>query len=358
MFFKLLKIENMIPIVKMPPLSIIAFLMLFCSKITFSQTILPLNTPETPVEIVVWHKQTYLVTTQNIYVVEKKALKNVYHSTAKILATVATKSNFWLATKDGLLTTNEVSNEALKFQKTSFLSQKTDFIALVSDPTKADQIWVATRDNGVYILNPNTEPHLMMNVLMLNDIAVTSPSDYWMGTDAGLVHRVNGQSFKYNEEGVAGFEIPDNIVDHLYIVANKLIVQMPEPLSIFTLSGEKTESHGTDLGFIGKKGNVLFDACALSDGSILFATAEGLTLLPQKLLSEEGGHHTGFHEVFAEADRHEARRIELSDLGFKSLDKDFRFKKICLDNQGNIWLASENMLFSCSMKKLARLIEK
>lgn len=348
----------MMPIVKMHPLSIIVFFMLFCTKTMFSQTVLSLNSPETPVEIVVWHKQTYFVTTQNIYVVEKKTLKNVYHSTAKILATVATKSNFWLATKDGLLTTNDPSKDVLPFQKSVFPSDKTDFIALVSDPTKTDQIWVATRDNGIFVLNPNTEPHLMMNVLMLNDIAVTSPSDYWMGTDAGLVHRVNGQSFKYNEEGVAGFEIPDNIVDHLYIAANKLIVQMPDPLSIFTLAGEKTESHGTNLGFIGKKGNTIFDACALPDGSILFATAEGLTLLPQKLLSEDEAHHTGFHEVFAEANRPEARRIELSDLGFKSLDKNFRFKKIYADNQGNIWLASENTLFSCSLKKLSRLIEK
>ena len=90
---------------------------------------------------------------------------------------------------------------------------------------------------------------------------------------------------------------------------------------------------------------------------MLFATAEGLTFLSQKLLSDENN-HTGFHEVFAEADRHEAQRLNLADLGIKSMGNDLKVKKIYRDSHDNIWFATENTVFSYPLKKLKRLVAK
>ena len=153
-----------------------------------------------------------------------------------------------MATGAGLFVANStILTDNTAFKKRQLPTDKTDFVALKTDPT-SPQIWVATRDNGIYIVNDSTEK-LMSKALFVNDIAVVSPADYWIGTDAGLVHRVSGETIRYAEEGVAGFEIPDNIVEKLHIInGEKLVVQMSGPLSIFHLSGEKNVSARRQFG--------------------------------------------------------------------------------------------------------------
>ncbi len=322
----------------------------------FAQTQRDLPTAEKTIEIVEFQRQIFLVTEHAVYLADKKEVRKVFQSESTIKAAVATKNFFCLATGAGLFTANAaIITDNTTFKKRQLPTDKTDFVALRADPT-SPQIWVATRDNGIYIINDSTEK-LMLKALFVNDLAVVSPADYWIGTDAGLVHRVGGETIRYAEEGVAGFEIPDNIVEKLHIInGEKLVVQMSGPLSIFHLAGEKTSAHGVNLGFIGTKGNAIFDLKGLSDGAVLAATAAGLTHLPKHILADEH-EHQGFHEIFSEADRHEATKMDLENLGFKKDNAPTVVKKILLDSRQTIWLATDGKLLSIKAKKLFQLLK-
>jgi ligand-binding sensor domain-containing protein len=339
------------------PLSITLIFSLFLGQnATLAQTQMTLPTAEKPIDIIEFQRQIFLVTEHAVYVADKKEARKVFQSESSIKAAAATKNFLCVATGAGLFMANAaIISDNAPFKKRQLPTDKTDFVALKTDPT-APQIWVATRDNGIYIVNDSIEK-LMNKALFVNDIAVVSPADYWIGTDAGLVHRVGGETIRYAEEGVAGFEIPDNIVEKLHIInGEKLVVQMSGPLSIFHLSGEKTSAHGVNLGFIGTKGNAIFDLKGLPDGAVLAATAAGLTHLPKHILADEH-ENQGFHEIFSEADRHEATKLELSSLGFKNLEKSAIVKKILLDSSQNLWLATDGQLLSVKSKTIKRLLK-
>jgi hypothetical protein len=339
-------------------LSISLFSTLFLNQTTLlAQQQMTVPKAEMPVEVLEFKRQIFLVTEHTVFIVEKKGLRPVFQSENLIKAAAATKNMFCLATNSGLLTAQPTSLiENLTFTKRQLPTDKTDFIALFKDPS-AEQIWVGTRDNGIYIINDSTEK-LMIKALFVNDLAIVSPNDYWIGTDAGLVHRVAGETIRYAEEGVAGFEIPDNIVEKLHIInGEKLVVQMSDPLSIFHLAAEKTSAHGINLGFIGKKGNRVFDLKGLPDGAVLAATAAGLTHLPKHILADDH-EHQGFHEIFSEADRREATKIDLADLGFKTEATSIVIKKIFFDSRHNIWLAADGQLGHIKVKKLFQLLKQ
>jgi hypothetical protein len=314
-----------------------------------AQIQMPLPTAEKIIEWVSFHRQVLLITEHAIYQADKNTLRKVFDSESAIKVAVANQKQLFLGTEKGLLVSNAPKGAALTFQKQNLPTDKTDFVALRIDPV-SEQVWVATRDNGIYVIQ-DTTPKKILNALFVNDLAVISQNDYWVGTDAGLVHRVAGQTLRYAEEGVGGFEIPDNIVEKLYLCsAQKLVVQMSQPFSIFHLEGEQTAAHGVNIGFIGKKGNTIFDLKTLSDGSVLAATAEGLTHLPRHILADDH-EHEGFKEIFAAADRPEAQLLDWSKLGL-NIDKSCLFKKIFLDNQQNLWLAAEKQVVMVKVKKL------
>jgi ligand-binding sensor domain-containing protein len=339
------------------PLSITLIFSLFLGQnAALAQTQMTLPTAEKPIDIIEFQRQIFLVTEHAVYVADKKEARKIFQSESGIKAAAATKTLLCVATGAGLFVTNStIITDNTAFKKRQLPTDKTDFVALKTDPT-SPQIWVATRDNGIYIVNDSTEK-LMSKALFVNDIAVISPADYWIGTDAGLVHRVSGETIRYAEEGVAGFEIPDNIVEKLHIInGEKLVVQMSGPLSIFHLAGEKTSAHGVNLGFIGTKGNTIFDLKGLPDGAVLAATAAGLTHLPKHILADEH-EHQGFHEIFSEADRHEATKLDLGSLGFKNLEKSTIVRKILLDSRQNLWLATDGQLLSVKSKKVGLLVK-
>jgi hypothetical protein len=323
----------------------------FVTTETVAQNQMNLPVAEKPIEIIEFHRQILLITEHGIYLSDSKKIQKIFQSESPIQAAAATRTHLCLATKNGLLITNSPTAEKLVFLKQSLPNGIDDFVAVRTDPT-SEQIWVATRDNGIYILSDSV-PKKILNALFINDLAVLSKSDYWVGTDAGLIHQVAGQTFRYTEEGVAGFEIPDNIVEHLHLFyPQKLVVQMAQPLSVFHLEGEKTAAHGINIGFIGKKGNIIFDLNGLPNGGILATTAAGLTYLPRHILADDH-EKEGFHEIFTEADRPEAKLIPVTQLGL-NLDKSVIFQKVLVDSRKNIWLANETQLVVVKVKKLLR----
>ncbi|PJJ59701.1 hypothetical protein [Hymenobacter chitinivorans] len=247
-----------------------------------------LESQERPVALLSAGRTTYLITEHSIYQRQGRQFVRRYQSPALIRCALATDTLLWLGTQEGLRQLPTATWQAQPLPAAETAAQA-PITTLVQDA--AGTIWVGAAGYGVFQLQHG---HLLsqLSIPTINAGLVTADSSVWLATNLGL-HRWQHQRWtRYNEEGVANHEIPDNIVEKL-LPDNRgnVWVVMSSGISVFARPGaaEAGEEHLPTVRFIGRPGNDIYSVTYVPGQGHVFATAMGLLLLPAQPSGELAG---------------------------------------------------------------------
>lgn len=242
---------------------------------------LPTESPETPVALLSAGHTTYLVTEHSVFRREGRRFVRHYQSAAPIRCALATDTALWLGTRQGLQQLRLRTWQPQTLPATEAAAQA-PITALFRDA--AGTTWATADGYGAYTLHAG-RLESQLNVPTLNAGLATADSAVWLGTNIGLYRQHRGQWTRYNEEGVANHEIPDNIVEQLLLDnGGNLWVLMSEGISVFEAKSHAAdgESHLPTVRYLGRPGNAVHSVAYLPGQGHVFATAMGLLLLPAR----------------------------------------------------------------------------
>ena len=236
----------------------------------------PVAGREKPVALLHAGRETYLVTQQSVFRLEHRQFVRRYRSAAPIQRALATDTSLWLGTRRGveLLDRRRLTGRHLSLPSAADSARIT---ALLRDATGA--VWLGADGYGVFRL-AGRGPEPMLRTPAINAGLATADSSVWIGTNIGLSRWQHGQWTRYNEEGVANNEIPDNLVEQL-LADNRgnLWVLMSAGVSVFAGGGG---AEPPTVKFIGRPGNAVRSVAYAAGTGYLFATDMGLLLLPDQ----------------------------------------------------------------------------
>ena len=220
-----------------------------------------------------------MVTAHSVWQLEGARLVRKYQSAAAVQCATSADTVLWLGTRQGVvaLGTRHWRAHSLPLPTAEPAGNIT---ALFRD--QAGALWVGANGQGVFRQNPDGHLAQELRTPAINDGAVTADSSVWIATDIGLSRRQGAQWTRYNEEGVANHEIPDNIVNKLLPDnAGNLWVIMSDAISVFEGPGRRAaQEELPTVKFLGQPGNAVSGVVYLRGEGQLFATAQGLLLLP------------------------------------------------------------------------------
>lgn len=234
---------------------------------------------ERPVALLHPGKATYLVTQRSIFQLDGRQFVRKYQGSEVIQCAAAVDTVLWLGTQQGLLVLN-----TRRFQSRPValpgLATPPNVVALFTDAGGA--LWVGANGLGVFRWAHGAFIQ-ELNTPAINAGLATADSSVWIATNIGLSRKKGTEWTRYNEEGVANHEIPDNIVEKLLPDnAGNLWVVMSEGLCVLEGLGRHVaaEAELPSVKFLGRPGNEVYGVAYLRGAGRLFATAMGLLLLP------------------------------------------------------------------------------
>ncbi|RZK62957.1 MAG: hypothetical protein EOO59_01130 [Hymenobacter sp.] len=240
---------------------------------------------EAPVALLVAGRVSYLVTAGGVYELRGPQAMRRYQSAAPIRCALATDSVLWLGTAQGLVRLRTGRGAGAWVARPLALpapAGPAPITALLRDAAGA--VWVGAAGYGVYQLAGSE----LQNVLRIPDVTAALPtadSSVWVGTNLGLHRWHRGTWTRYNEEGVANHEIPDNLVSKLLLDnGGSLWVLMSDAITVFenaTRAGGGA-GHLPTVKYLGRPGNEVYSVAYLPGRGHVFATAMGLLLLPSQ----------------------------------------------------------------------------
>jgi ligand-binding sensor domain-containing protein len=235
---------------------------------------------EAPVALLTAGKVTYLVTEHTIFQLAGRQFVQRYKSATPISCALATDSVLWLGTQQGLLRVGTRGWQARLLPLPDATAGPTPITALFCDAVGT--VWVGATGYGAYQLHGN-ELQNQLHIPTVSAGLATADSSVWIATSIGLYRWQHQAWMRYNEEGVANHEIPDNIVEHLLLDnAGSLWVLMSQGISVFENLNQREggDSHLPTVTYIGRPGNQVYSVAYLPGQGHVFATGMGLLLLP------------------------------------------------------------------------------
>ena len=236
---------------------------------------------EKPVALLHAGRATYLVTAHSVFQLEGKEFVRRQQTVSLIQCAALADTVLWLGTHTGLLLLNTATCRPRPLPLPG--PEATPNITALFRDARGD-VWVGANGVGVFRWTHNTfTPEL--NTPAINGGVATPDSSVWIATSIGLSRKQGREWTRYNEEGVANHEIPDNIVDKLLPDnAGNLWVIMSDAVCVFEGGGQRAaaEAELPSVKFIGRPGNEVFGVAAVPGAGRLFATAQGLLLLPNE----------------------------------------------------------------------------
>lgn len=297
---------------------------------------------EKPVALLTAGRETYLVTEHSILALKGKQFVRQQQLEKTIQCAFVADTVLWLGTKQGVLRLNTHNWRARPLALP--VPEATPIItALFQDA--AGQVWIGAAGYGVFRFAHN-QLTAELNIPTINTGTAMADSSVWIGTNIGLNRWQRGHWTRYNEEGVANFEIPDNIVDKLLLdnVGN-LWVLMSQGISVFSDPKKApAEEHLPTVTFIGRPGNEVYSVAYLPGAGSLFATGMGLLLLP----NEPNGPLEGLEQT---TDKVERKQVLLP------LPTTHQPRLVQLDRQQRVWLVSEDEVTVLTAKELREKIK-
>ena len=300
---------------------------------------------EKPVTLLHAGKATYLVTARSVFRLEGQEFVRKQQLTSIIQCAAVVDSALWLGTRTGVQTVNTASfkTHPLNLSGTEATPSIT---AIFRDAQGA--MWLGANGLGVFRWANNAFVQELRTPAINGGVA-TADSSVWFATSIGLSRRHGAEWTRYNEEGVANREIPDNIVEKLLPDnAGNLWVVMSDAICVFEGGGRRgaAEEELPTVKFIGRPGNEVTGVAAVAGEGRLFATAQGLLLLPNEPADKLAG-------FFAPAtDKVESKRL-LRPLALPPGTGNPVLLEV--DRQQRLWLASESGVTVLTTKEFHRL---
>ncbi|MDB5269592.1 MAG: hypothetical protein JWP58_2632 [Hymenobacter sp.] len=236
---------------------------------------------ETPVALLHAGKATYLVTERSVFRLEGAQFVRKAQTAQAIQCAALADTVLWLGTRAGVLRLNTATFRPRPVALPE-AGAAANITALFRDARGS--VWVGANGYGVFRW-ANGAFTQELKTPSINGGAATADSSVWIATSIGLSHKQHADWTRYNEEGVANQEIPDNIVEKLLPDnAGNLWVVMSDAICVFEAAGQRgaAEAELPTVKFLGRPGNEVFSVAALPGEGRLFATAMGLLLLPNE----------------------------------------------------------------------------
>jgi ligand-binding sensor domain-containing protein len=236
---------------------------------------------EKPVALLHTGKATLVVTEHSVWQLEGSKFIRKYQSESPVQCAAAADTVLWLGTRQGVvaLGTRRFAPHPLALPGPA---TEANITALFRDAQGA--LWVGANGLGVFRQAADGALVPELRTPAINGGVATADSSVWIATNIGLSRRRQGQEWtRYNEEGVANNEIPDNIVEKLLPDnAGNLWVIMSGGICVFEGLGKRAaaEAELPTVRYLGQPGNEVFAVAYLRGEGRLFATAMGLLLLP------------------------------------------------------------------------------
>ena len=298
---------------------------------------------EKPVALLHAGKVTYLVTQRSIFRLEGTQFVRKYQGDARIQCAVVVDTALWLGTQTGLLS---LSTRAFSPHPLALPGPEAapNITAVFRDVRGA--MWVGANGLGVFRWSNNAFTQ-ELHTPAINGGVATADSSVWIATSIGLSRKQGTEWMRYNEEGVANHEIPDNIVEKLLPDnAGNLWVVMSDAICVFENSGQRgaAEEELPTVKFIGRPGNEVTGVVSLAGLGRLFATAQGLLLLPNE--------PTGFASFAPATDKVEPKRL-LRPVALPAGTGNPVLLEV--DKQQRLWLAGAEGITVLTAKEFRRL---
>jgi ligand-binding sensor domain-containing protein len=283
----------------------------------------------------------YLVAERAVYELAGRQLVCRYRSPNLIRCALATDSALFLGTAAGALSVNRRRWVAHPLALPTEAAAAPVVTLVRGD---AGELWAGVAGFGAYRGRPGAF-ELVLRVPGISSAVATPDSAVWLGTNLGLHRYHRGRWTRYNEEGVANFEIPDNLVENLlpdhagttWVVMSDAVCALPagpRPLELPTAT------------YLGQPGSELLAAAYLPGAGRLFATSLGLLLLPAASASEFGS-----FEPASGTDVVAAKPL-LRPLGLPGIANPPRL--VQLDGRQRLWLADAQGLLVLTARQWRR----
>lgn len=222
------------------------------------------------------HKK-FIISSNGIWMIEKKKLVQQSSFTFNCNAATQYNNQIALATNEGIkifdITKNAIAN---------FLSEKITGNINSIETDQQNGIWFTKEFEGCFFIDgDNVFQRLKVPVTYC--MAKTNDSSIWVGTNIGLykIPINGGEILRFAEEGIASYDLPDNLVEKLYSDSKSNVwALMPEHLSF--ISSADLNSEFPDYEYLGKKENELYNVAEVpqSNQAYLFSTSEGIIYIP------------------------------------------------------------------------------
>lgn len=231
-------------------------------------------------DIVPMDNNLAIIGNKSVYISNYQKVDTSFSFTDNINATYFKKDTLWIGCDNALYIIYGKNKHQEKIDYDNLVI-KSPVRSITADPS--GNILIGTEMNGLYrICNKRSEK--LNDFLTLNCIAVTSDSSIWAGTNTGLYRFHGQQKTQYMEEGVANFEIPDNLVENLIVdKTTNLWVIMSDAICKFSIKNDRKtssdQSHIASLTYVGKPNNKVLHIESLKGTGLIFSTTSGLLLL-------------------------------------------------------------------------------
>ncbi len=302
---------------------------------------------EQPVALLHAGKATYLVTAHSVFRLEGPQFVRKQQVASTIQCATVADTVLWLGTNQGVLRLNTQTFRPRPLALPG--AGAPSITALFRD--MRGEIWVGANGYGVFRW-ANGSFSQELHTPAINGGVATADSSVWIATSIGLSRKQGAEWTRYNEEGVANHEIPDNIVEKLLPDnAGNLWVIMSDAICVFEGSQHATaEAELPTVKFIGLPGNEVFGVVSVAGDGRLFATAQGLLLLPNESATPLPG--------FAPATDKVAPKQLLVPLPALPGTSSAQAKpRLIQANQQRIWLVSEDEIIVLTTNAFHRFIQ-
>ncbi len=299
---------------------------------------------EQPIALLHAGKATFLITQHSVLRLEGGRLVSHFRSEAAIQCATAYDTALWLGTRQGLL---RLSERTFRPQPLALPGVAVANVTALFGDARG-QLWVGANGAGVFRGAGRTFEQELHTPAINGGVAMAD-SSVWIATSIGLSRKQGPEWTRYNEEGVANHEIPDNIVEKLLPDNDgNLWVVMSDAICVFEKGGQRgaAEAELPTVKFIGRPGNEVFGVAHMAGAGRLFATAQGLLLLPDAPATPLPG-------FTAATDKIEQQRLLLPLPAWPGTGNP---TLLAVDKQQRLWLAGPEGVMVLTAKEFARLV--
>lgn len=249
------------------------------------------------IKLEILKEKTYLISTHNISIINKNKVTNVIDFSDTCNDVTVYNNTIVLATNVGLKVYNPHNNSLLPFIHDS-VYHAIKHVAV----DKSGKLWFSEKLDGCYMMTPNNKIYKKVTAPVIYSLACTPDSNVWVGTNIGMykIPPRGTQIFRYVEEGLEGFDLPDNLVERIFADDSSNIWAItPDYISFISSANFRGEI--PNYTYVGNKQNIIYDICKIpiNEHSYLFSTSQGL-IYTAEIKGNKYDKSGEIHQVFQE----------------------------------------------------------